>query len=423
VEQDSFGKEISDVKELASAADHNNGHIEAKAYECMITCHSIAQVSNQFIGDPLDIEMFKATKWRIDEVENSKESDIVELARFEPELNEEEIARYDGTKIDNSEIEMGKIGSNEPASFSLVKRFDFSSSLQRMSVLSLNTQNKTLNAFVKGSPEMIYSLSKQASIPNDFFDVLEKYTKDGLRVLAFGYKEISQFDAGWVTECKREQIECDLTFIGFMVMENKVKSETIPSIKKLQAAEIDTIMATGDNGLTAVAVGRNCNIINPSRTCFLAERVKDHNHKFDIKWIRIDKNESLEDYLKEHEAHPHSISDIRERARSVHRLSSIDGYENPTQENNDEADEDILEKAPWEQNGNTAVIKNYDIAITGNAFELMMKTIKLKYTHEEIRESYKEVIAQAKVYARMSPDHKAMLVCHLQEHSKYMISM
>jgi len=39
-------------------------------------------------------------------------------------------------------------------------------------------------------------------------------------------------------------------------MENKVKKETISSLEKLQKANISTIMATGDNGLTGVAVGR-----------------------------------------------------------------------------------------------------------------------------------------------------------------------
>jgi P-type E1-E2 ATPase len=40
-------------------------------------------------------------------------------------------------------------------------------------------------------------------------------------------------------------------------MENKIKPETNPCLEKLQNANIGTTMATGDNGLTAIAVGRN----------------------------------------------------------------------------------------------------------------------------------------------------------------------
>lgn len=42
-----------------------------------------------------------------------------------------------------------------------------------------------------------------------------------------------------------------------MIMENKIKQETNDCIQILAEAEIDIIMATGDNGLTAVSVGKN----------------------------------------------------------------------------------------------------------------------------------------------------------------------
>ena len=43
-------------------------------------------------------------------------------------------------------------------------------------------------------------------------------------------------------------------FLGFLFLENKLKEETSGAIKILQECEIDTIMATGDNTLTAIAV-------------------------------------------------------------------------------------------------------------------------------------------------------------------------
>lgn len=48
----------------------------------MITCHAIAYVKGQFIGDPLDIEMFEATKWIMDEEPESVLPDVVELVSF-----------------------------------------------------------------------------------------------------------------------------------------------------------------------------------------------------------------------------------------------------------------------------------------------------------------------------------------------------
>ncbi len=45
-------------------------------------------------------------------------------------------------------------------------------------------------------------------------------------------------------------------------MENKVKPATNPTIKILNDCNIRTIMATGDNILTAIAVGKECNILS-----------------------------------------------------------------------------------------------------------------------------------------------------------------
>jgi cation-transporting ATPase 13A2 len=54
-------------------------------------------------------------------------------------------------------------------------------------------------------------------------------------------------------------------------MENKIKPETTPVIKTLQECEIGTIMATGDNVLTAISVARQCGIIDKNDTVFLGD--------------------------------------------------------------------------------------------------------------------------------------------------------
>lgn len=56
---------------------------------------------------------------------------------------------------------------------------------------------------------------------------MSNYTKDGYRVIAFATKVLTGFS---YKECMRvERLECekDLTFLGLLVMENKLKPETI----------------------------------------------------------------------------------------------------------------------------------------------------------------------------------------------------
>jgi len=49
----------------------------------MATCHGLAWVENELIGDPLEIKLFQTTGWEL--IEEINESDI--LARIYPAKN------------------------------------------------------------------------------------------------------------------------------------------------------------------------------------------------------------------------------------------------------------------------------------------------------------------------------------------------
>ena len=62
--------------------------------------------------------------------------------------------------MSSSDAEMNAHSAAKPYKSALIRRFDFSSSLQRMSVICKNQFDGQFKAFVKGSPEMISSLCK-----------------------------------------------------------------------------------------------------------------------------------------------------------------------------------------------------------------------------------------------------------------------
>lgn len=146
--------------------------------------------------------------------------------------------------------------------------------MQRMSVIVKNFLDTSFKAFVKGSPERIRELCKAESLPTNFDEILEIYTQCGYRVLALAGKplNINYLKSQKVT---REEIECDLNFLGFLIMQNKLKPVTVSVIETLNQAHIRTIMATGDNVLTAISVGRECNIIEGDSEVFLGDARKD----------------------------------------------------------------------------------------------------------------------------------------------------
>jgi len=69
----------------------------------------------------------------------------------------------------------------------------------------------------------------------------------------------------------REDLEQGFAFIGFLIMENKLKPISTRVIDILHAAEIRTIMVTGDNLLTALSVAQQCHIVGQNQTVFLVD--------------------------------------------------------------------------------------------------------------------------------------------------------
>jgi len=140
-----------------------------------------------------------------------------------------------------------------------------------MSVIVKHTIDKTNKAFVKGSPEKIEELCIKASLPKDYHEVLEIYTRKGYRVIALAFRPLPNMNYIKIQKLNREEIETDLHFLGFLIMENKLKEVTSSVIANLKDCKIRTIMATGDNTLTAISVAKGCNILRPNQNVYFCD--------------------------------------------------------------------------------------------------------------------------------------------------------
>lgn len=104
---------------------------------------------------------------------------------------------------------------------------------------------------------MILGLCKNETLPENFKEVLEIYTKEGYRVIALASKVLADdFNYRKSQTVQRLEIECQLRFLGLLVLENKLKPVSSEIIDTLNSCDIRTIMATGDNVLTAISVAR-----------------------------------------------------------------------------------------------------------------------------------------------------------------------
>lgn len=112
------------------------------------------------------------------------------------------------------------------------------------------------------------------------------YAQQGYRIIAVAYKSLNKkVSYAKVQRLSREQIECDLTFLGFVILENRLKPDTIDIITNLMTANIRTIMVTGDNILTALSVAHDCDMIPTGQDVIIVTAKQKQIHSNDYELI------------------------------------------------------------------------------------------------------------------------------------------
>ncbi|XP_072293964.1 polyamine-transporting ATPase 13A3 [Eucyclogobius newberryi] len=273
---------------LSEETAYKENLVKSQFVACMATCHSLTKIEGQLSGDPLDLKMFEATGWILEEAteeETSLHNRIMPTVVRPPK----QLLPQDVSISAEQDMELYELS---PAyEIGVVRQFPFSSALQRMSVVVRLLGEKRMDAYMKGAPEVVASLCKKDTVPANFADILEDYTKEGFRVIALAHRRLeSKLSWHKVQNINRDHIEKNMEFLGLIIMQNKLKTETPGVLKDLQQAHIRTVMVTGDNMLTAISVARDCGMIPPQDTVIIADALSPHDgQSARIKWRYADR--------------------------------------------------------------------------------------------------------------------------------------
>eukprot|EP00866_Antonospora_locustae_P000858 jgi/Antlo1/858/1969 len=198
----------SDDKEASSSffarIENPRGAQPDKVARVIGVCHSLIKIRNTMSGDSLEASAFRYKKI---------------------ELIDDNTARH-GTET-----------------FKTIKRYSFSSSLRRMTCVGeLNSRRFVA---MKGAPEVVRHYLK--NIPESYSEY-EVFARSGFRVLALAYKDLN------TKIFIRDEIEKELTFVGFILYECKMKLDALTTVRELTGSNHKVVMITGDNLLTAQCV-------------------------------------------------------------------------------------------------------------------------------------------------------------------------
>ncbi|KAH8391365.1 manganese-transporting ATPase 13A1 [Drosophila serrata] len=227
---------------------------EANTVQVLACCHSLALLDDGLVGDPLEKATLAAVDWNL----TKTDSVIPKRSQLKP--------------------------------LRIIQRYHFSSALKRMSVLAgclipYSNDVKHIGA-VKGAPEVIQKMLRE--VPADYEKVYLEYARRGARVLALGIKDFGILGNQKVRELKREEVECDLTFAGFVIISCPMKPDSKAVIKELIQSSHKVVMITGDNPLTACHVARELRF---TRKKLLILTPSPGNT---FKWVSVDGDQKYE---------------------------------------------------------------------------------------------------------------------------------
>lgn len=185
-----------------------------------------------------------------------------------------------------------------------------------------------------------------------------EFSRRGARVLALAYKEFGTLDSQKAREIKREDVEKDLEFAGFVIISCPLKSDSKSAIKEIVKSSHKVVMITGDNPLTACHVAKELRFTRKTILVLSQDVQNSTEDKPKYIWISIN-----EDQIEQ------------------------------------------INVKTWKD-----LVQNYDLAITGDG---------LQYLSEYEYQYFQKIAPYITVYARFAPKQKEFIITTLKSLGKY----
>ncbi len=171
---------------------------------------------------------------------------------------------------EKADLDMDLVSKKYPR----IKELPFESRRKRMTTIHRlrSEEGESRIAFTKGAPKEIGEICKtylkgDQELPMDqetferIMEANDSYARNGLRVLALAYRDLSGDSYPGLSEYKVENVERDLVFVGLVVMADPPRPEVKEAVERCRAAGIRVVMITGDYGLTAESIAKRIGIV------------------------------------------------------------------------------------------------------------------------------------------------------------------
>jgi cation-transporting ATPase 13A3/4/5 len=198
----------------------------------LASCHTVGMVGGQLVGPELEVRMLEASGYHFASGEGSGRS----------------FSNAEGARVD------------------VVRALEFDH--DRMTSGALVRAGGKAVLMVKGSYERVETL---CPVPKDYKAVTKQTASDNYYVLGVAYREVTEAEVEKLLHAPRAEVEKDLKFLGLLLFRNQLKPDSASAIAALRAGNIRTVMCTGDNVYTGVAIARECNLISAGKKVVIGD--------------------------------------------------------------------------------------------------------------------------------------------------------
>eukprot|EP00392_Amoebophrya_sp_AT5.2_P002455 g2460.t1 len=214
----------------------------------LCTCHTAQRDENDALfGNAVEVEMLKFS--------------LGERISFRAE--------------ENNVVEYFEPASGDPL-FRVLKQFEFDASVQLQSAVVEDSQNSaddSLVVFCKGSYEAVSRRCRANTIPENAEKLSKQKALDGYYVIAVAMRRYRLGGGATVDKIRREELEEELEFLGFLYFRNEIKHDSPAALAELRHGGIKLVMITGDNLWTGVQVGRRSGLLPENAVVLAADLV------------------------------------------------------------------------------------------------------------------------------------------------------
>ena len=294
------GDNVKDVEGLKEALKNNEKLIAIWADSIAINSTAFQQDDDKKEGD--DGDTSKKDKKKDKKTKNKKQNAGNGRAQSDNEDDNDdsqEGPKFVGNKTESALLRMldWDLRDLKEGNYAKIREeaetitlFPFSSERKAMATvikLKEGDGDKKYRIFVKGAAEAILELCvDRAKLDSGDIkekdkldkegkkkvsDLIEEYASRSLRTIAMAYRDYNEWPPSGASKStegddegkvKYEDVAKDLTLIAIPGIEDPLRPGVSEAVDKCHKAGVDVKMCTGDNVLTAKAIGKQCDIYN-----------------------------------------------------------------------------------------------------------------------------------------------------------------